>query len=164
MSCNLHSDRGLLFRSWRLSHRSEQKEGRMGGIPRVVANEAFLPELRPLPQNKGLVMWFITYLYVLSESVWLPKRYVSGGEETILNPNVLLLLWRNLLELPPGPLDDGVAWTIRACLRKVFFDRQIVICFSIGDLFSGAGWIGARSFIYFQKCTHKCGIISYYSY
>ena len=92
MSCSFHFERGLLLHAWRLSS-WQAAGGEYGGIPWVVVDEALLLlELRPLLQNKGRWCYIITGLHALPETVWLPKRGISSGEEKILYLKDLLLL------------------------------------------------------------------------
>ena len=92
-----------------LSPRGKQHEGSMGAFLKLSSmKHSSFQSFDLFLRINGRWCDIITSLYVLSESVWLSKRCVSGGEEMILYPKDLFFLWRNLSELPPGLLDDGV--------------------------------------------------------
>jgi len=80
---------------------------------------------------------------------------VWDGGKTILYLKDLFL-WRSLTDLFLGLW--MVLWTIWSCLFEVFSDKQIFICFSIGNLFDGhrVWWPKAGSSVFlFKKVNTK---------
>ena len=107
MSCSLHSGQGLqLLLGDFLLVVSNRRES-MVFLGLSLMNHSFR-SCEFFLIIKGRWCDIIIFLYLWSESVWLPKRHVPTGEERILHSKDLLLLWRNISELLLGPLDGGV--------------------------------------------------------